>query len=351
MDKKYYLISPYSQMKYPINGLLPSNVPVDAIPMSQLVQQQSDLPSAVSLREYMSNVEAQLKSNSCVANSIVGAYEYLLRRQDNNTTDMSRLFIYYNARALDPQRAMLMRDTGCMITHAIHAIKTFGTCSEDRWKFIGGNCNRRPTQDCYEEAKNFKATDAVELSVDLDSMRTCLARGYPFVIGAHLFQSFTQAETNGGYVSLPREGEPPLRNAERHAMLVVGYDDARQLFTVRNSWGPQWGHEGYCFMPYPYVANPKYVEQVYTIRRLNSFDFGQEHWVDPSQIQYGISTNLGAGEDGEQPDGQVVPADDDDEEEAGAPNNEEEEAGAADQGNGYEGDEGVEYGDDQGEEE
>lgn len=189
----------------------------------------------------------------------LGAYEYLLRRQDNNTTDMSRLFIYYNARALDPQRAMLMRDTGCMITHAIHAIKTFGTCSEDRWKFIGGNCNRRPTQDCYEEAKNFKATDAVELSVDLDSMRTCLARGYPFVIGAHLFQSFTQAETNGGYVSLPREGEPPLRNAERysffslffittfsisflirHAMLVVGYDDARQLFTVRNSWGPQW---------------------------------------------------------------------------------------------------------------
>lgn len=64
MTGKYYLISPYTQTKYPINGLLPSNVPVDAILMSQLVQQQSDLPSAVSLREYLSPVEAQLKSNS-----------------------------------------------------------------------------------------------------------------------------------------------------------------------------------------------------------------------------------------------------------------------------------------------
>lgn len=104
-------------------------------------------------------------------------------------------------------------------------------------------------------------------------------------------------------------------------------------------------------MPYPYVANPKYVEQVYTVRRLNSFDFGQEHWVDPSQIQYSIPTNLGAGEDGEQPEGQVVPADDDDDEKANAPNNQEEEAGAADQWNGDERDEGIEYGDDQGDEE
>jgi C1A family cysteine protease len=38
---------------------------------------------------------------------------------------------------------------------------------------------------------------------------------------------------------------------------MVGYDDARQQFKIRNSWGPDWGLAGYFWMPYPYATNPK----------------------------------------------------------------------------------------------
>jgi C1A family cysteine protease len=40
-----------------------------------------------------------------------------------------------------------------------------------------------------------------------------------------------------------------------HALLVVGYDDATQCFTVRNSWGDSWGDKGYCYIPYKYLTN------------------------------------------------------------------------------------------------
>jgi C1A family cysteine protease len=35
-----------------------------------------------------------------------------------------------------------------------------------------------------------------------------------------------------------------------HAISIVGYDDALQLFKFRNSWGPGWGDHGYGYLRY-----------------------------------------------------------------------------------------------------
>jgi hypothetical protein len=39
---------------------------------------------------------------------------------------------------------------------------------------------------------------------------------------------------------------------ERHAMLLVGYDDTKQLFKFRNSWGTQFGDNGYGYVTYSF---------------------------------------------------------------------------------------------------
>ena len=47
-----------------------------------------------------------------------------------------------------------------------------------------------------------------------------------------------------------------LKNSENdlfmggHAMTVVGYDDTKEHFIIRNSWGSNWGDEGYCYYDY-----------------------------------------------------------------------------------------------------
>jgi C1A family cysteine protease len=35
-----------------------------------------------------------------------------------------------------------------------------------------------------------------------------------------------------------------------HAMVIVGYEDKYNAFKVLNSWGPNWGYGGFCYMSY-----------------------------------------------------------------------------------------------------
>jgi len=60
--------------------------------------QSVTLPPKVDLRPYLTPVEDQGNTNSCTANAIAGAYEYLLKKHLNMPLYVSRLFIYYNAR-------------------------------------------------------------------------------------------------------------------------------------------------------------------------------------------------------------------------------------------------------------
>jgi len=52
-----------------------------------------------------------------------------------------------------------------------------------------------------------------------------------------------------------------------HAVLAVGYDDAKKRFVVRNSWGTGWGLKGYFTLPYAYLENRDLSDDFWTIRR------------------------------------------------------------------------------------
>ena len=39
-----------------------------------------------------------------------------------------------------------------------------------------------------------------------------------------------------------------------HAICVVGYSDPRQHFIFKNSWGEDWGDDGYGYIPYSYMS-------------------------------------------------------------------------------------------------
>ena len=53
-----------------------------------------------------------------------------------------------------------------------------------------------------------------------------------------------------------------------HAVMAVGYDEAKQWFIVRNSWGKNWGMNGYFTMPYPYLLQRSLSSDFWTIRRV-----------------------------------------------------------------------------------
>jgi C1A family cysteine protease len=53
-----------------------------------------------------------------------------------------------------------------------------------------------------------------------------------------------------------------------HAVLGVGYDDAKQMFLFRNSWGATWGQGGYGFIPHAYLVDSNLSDDFWTIRTI-----------------------------------------------------------------------------------
>ena len=137
---------------------------------------------------------------------LLGACEYLLKKATGREIDVSRLFIYYNARmkVLDSDRQL--RDSGCSITKAIETLEETGNCLESIWPYDIKYVNHRPSDEAYDAANYSKINDALQLQVDLEEMKSSLAQGFPFVFGLKLFTSFNQAAKKG-VVPMPKPGE------------------------------------------------------------------------------------------------------------------------------------------------
>jgi len=221
------------------------------------------LPPSVDLRPHCPPIYDQGKIQSCTANALAAAFKFLELKSGSNKLNPSRLFIYYNER--DPQEVDL--DNGALLRDGIKSIASNGICDEGTWPYDKPFAEK-PPQSCYDQALKFK-TSFFSLNRDsLDELRSCLAAGFPFVFGFSICDSFTAGDEPGadktkkGMVTTPVHGEAIIAG---HAVMAVGYDDATQLFTVQNSWGPDHGDHGYYYMPYNYVSG-KLSDSFWTVR-------------------------------------------------------------------------------------
>lgn len=57
-------------------------------------------------------------------------------------------------------------------------------------------------------------------------------------------------------------------NLDEHFMTVVAYDDTQSRYTIKNSWGADWGMNDYCYMPYEYMAEYVYERWIFDYREL-----------------------------------------------------------------------------------
>jgi uncharacterized tellurite resistance protein B-like protein len=255
-----------------------------------------ELPSSVDLRPKLSAIEDQGDTNSCVANAVAGAYEYLAQRHLGEAYDVSRMFVYYNARSLEGDD---IEDEGTSISDAIASLKKFGACAEPVWPFQKSHVNTKPKSSAYQEASKFKVEHTEQVETDLDAWRHALAEGRPIIFGLTLFDSFDKARK--GKVPRPTDQEQRRGKHGKHAMLAVGYSDTDELFIVRNSWGTDWGDDGYCYIPYDYVMNEKYNSgDSWIIRQLDdAAEDDQSHWGDDTSILPTIEHELGNLDDDE----------------------------------------------------
>jgi len=218
------------------------------------------LPSSVDLRAHCSPVENQGDLGSCTANALVGNLEFLERQSGKPFSDLSRLFIYYNERAIE---GTVNDDAGAMIRDGVKSLVKQGVCSEKKWPYNIARFAVKPPAACYKEALSHQVVSYHRI-LGLQEMRSCLAEGYPFVFGFTVYTAFeSSAVAKSGVLNLPKPSEKVLGG---HAIMAVGYNDASKRLLIRNSWGDDWGMDGYFTMPYAYATNNNLADDFWTLR-------------------------------------------------------------------------------------
>jgi len=219
------------------------------------------LPPSVDLRSECPPVYDQGQLGSCTANAIAAAIEFDQQKQGINAFVPSRLFIYYNERVIE---GTVSQDSGAQIRDGIKSVATLGAPPETDWPYDINKFAQEPPPGAFADAKKDVVTLYARVAQNLVQMQGCLASGYPFVFGFTVYDSFEgDAVAQTGTVPMPLPSENVLGG---HAVAAVGYDDAKRVFVVRNSWGPDWGAKGYCYMPYEFLLTPSYSSDFWTVR-------------------------------------------------------------------------------------
>jgi C1A family cysteine protease len=218
---------------------------------------QQNLPRSVDLSDKCPPIYNQGQLGSCTANAISAAIEFDQRKK----FVPSRLFIYYNERAME---GTIKSDSGAQIRDGIKSVATLGAPPETDWVYDVAKFEDKPPTIAFQDARKNLVTLYQKLVQDLNTMKGCLASGYPFVFGFTVYASFESAKVaRTGVVPMPASDEKSMGG---HAVMAVGYDDRSREFLVRNSWGTDWGLKGYFKMPYAYLTAPKLASDFWTIR-------------------------------------------------------------------------------------
>lgn len=222
----------------------------------------NELRKTVDLREWDSLVEDQYDLGSCVGNAITNAYELQVKRLYPETfVELSRLFVYYNARLLD---GTVDEDAGTSIRSGIKGLSKFGVCTEALWPYRIYKFDDRPTVECYEDAKQRKIPTYRSLK-NVDEIVAAVNDSYPVVVGVTLYTKFAFLDESNYVV----EKEAEASFFGYHAVTIVGYDLDKKEFLVKNSFGNKWGIRGYFIMPFDYADTELFERWIFDIPNPN----------------------------------------------------------------------------------
>lgn len=226
---------------------------------------QFDLPPQLSLRDLCPAVWDQGQLGSCTAHAVGSAYVMEAKKQGVVEFMPARLFMYYNARSLE---GTVKEDSGATLRDAVKAVANWGAPPESMKPYDITKFARKPTKRIYQVGARNQALRYLSIPQDAQQIKIRIAQGFPVIIGFTVYQSFeTQAVARTGVVPMPAPNEQVLGG---HAVLVVGWDDNKGVWEVRNSWGEGWGDLGYFWMPQQYLTNPNLSGDFWTIEQVEA---------------------------------------------------------------------------------
>jgi len=222
------------------------------------------LPDSATLEGYFLDVRDQGDIGSCSAFAVTSVVDALYRLKFSeaglrhvSVPPAAPLFTYYVTRELENN---VGRDDGATMRGAIKSVNTYGASYEELWPYDVNHVHTKPTDQAYEVALKRQAVKYERVRQNEYDLCYCIVRNFAVVFGASIYPSFYTAPD--GVIPIPQRSE---RLDGGHALVIVGYDAKARYFVVRNSWGKDWGQDGYCLMPFDYILDSNLACDFWTI--------------------------------------------------------------------------------------
>lgn len=212
---------------------------------------------ATDLRSNFPPVFDQGLLRSCTSNAIASVYMY----KTKTSVIPSRLQLYWEQRF---RTHTVLYDSGSYIRDGIDILSHHGLCDEKTWSYDTNFLHliSPPSLKCTKESFNKPiVSHSKRIALDINDIKNELRKDNPVLIEFKLFDSIYQKNTYD--FPMPSTNEHYHGN---HAVVIVGFNDLIGRFILRNSWGKNYGNNGYFTLPYDFF-NPSYayVHDLWTI--------------------------------------------------------------------------------------
>lgn len=201
---------------------------------------------SVDLRQWMPGIRDQGEEGSCTAFAGVRLLSWLTNRFTGKALEFSPQFLYRAERIIEGTRD---EDSGAQSRTMVAVLRDTGCCLESSLPYSDKGWKTPTTQKQLAEAQLYR-TGAFHRIPDLYTLRSVLSSGYPAALAIEVYESFeSDTVSKTGRVPMPKHDENLLGY---HEVVVAGMDEHSKHLLVANSWGVDWGYEGYFWLPYEY---------------------------------------------------------------------------------------------------
>ncbi|MBK1812976.1 hypothetical protein JHL18_20335 [Clostridium sp. YIM B02505] len=220
-------------------------------------------PRFIDLRNWCSPIKNQGLINSSTAEALVSLIEYFENKVFGKNTNGSSLFVYKNSRSILGN----IGDTGVSFRSALKSLIQFGMPPERYYSTSSNKIDEDPKAFCYGFRDDYKDLIFFKLDVNKDTenilqkIKELLCLQLPCIFGFSVYDCIASAEESGEILF------PNSRNRVigGHSVMAVGYDDkylsinkltghsSLGALIIKNSWGEDWGEDGYGYLPYEYI--------------------------------------------------------------------------------------------------
>ncbi len=221
---------------------------------------ETSLPSSVDLSPSMPTPGNQGSQGSCVGWATAYALKSYQEKVEMGWSLNSEYTLFSPAYIYNQINGG--RDGGSLPSDALQLMIDKGAATLAMMPYSDRDFTTQPTSAINEHAANFKALAYRKVS-GTSQIKAALANRNAVTVGIKCYSSINNV--NG---SDPVYDPNPNYETDQggHAVTIAGYDDGRYggAFKIINSWGINWGDNGYFWLPYDKVSDVMLVSYVLT---------------------------------------------------------------------------------------